>query len=144
MKKYLLIAILPTLSFATHAACQGNEQPLIIAGQNVCGIVTAAVTKSEISISMPAGPGSPMYLMHENKLNKLSPGIFHKYVDNLKKDEIPSGVSHAIRSVKFGPDALPQYANKSFNCNTPHIIELPKGDISKAILSIPNCAIATQ
>ena len=144
MKKYLLSTLLCSLPFTAFAACKGAEQPLIIAGQNVCGIVTQAVTKSEISISMPAGPGSPMYLMHENKLNKLSPGIYQKYVDNLKKDEIPSGVSHAIRVVKFAPDSLPQYANKTYNCATPHIIEVPKGDIAKATLSIPNCVVATQ
>jgi len=142
MKKYLLSIILSTLPFTAFAACPGTEQPLIIAGQNVCGIISPASKKGEISISMPAGPGSPMYLMHENKLNKLSPGIFTKYVDNLKKDEIPSGVSHAIRVVKFAPDSIPQYANKTFNCATPHIIEVPKGDIAKASLSIPNCAVS--
>lgn len=142
MKKYLLSMLLSTLPFIAFAACPGTEQPLIIAGQNVCGTVTPSSKKGEVSISMPAGPGSPMYLMHENKLNKLSPGIFTKYVDNLKKDEIPSGVSHAIRVVKFAPDSLPQYANKTFNCATPHIIEVPKGDIAKASLSIPNCAVS--
>ena len=142
MKKYLLSIILSTLPFTAFAACPGTEQPLIIAGQNVCGTISPASKKGEISISMPAGPGSPMYLMHENKLNKLSPGIFTKYVDNLKKDEIPSGVSHAIRVVKFAPDSIPQYANKTFNCATPHIIEVPKGDIAKASLSIPNCVVS--
>ena len=142
MKKYLLSMLLSTLPFTAFAACPGTEQPLIIAGQNVCGTVTPSSKKGEVSISMPAGPGSPMYLMHENKLNKLSPGIFTKYVDNLKKDEIPSGVSHAIRVVKFAPDSIPQYANKTFNCATPHIIEVPKGDIAKASLSIPNCVVS--
>ncbi len=144
MKKYLLSILLSALPFTAFAACQGTQQPLIIAGQNVCGTVAATSSKGEISIRMPAGPGSEMYLMHENKLNKLSPGIFKKYVDNLKKDEIPSGVSHAIRVVKFAPDSLPQYANKTFNCATPHIIEVPKGDIAKATLSIPSCVVTAQ
>jgi hypothetical protein len=144
MKKYLLSVLLSTLPFAAFSACQGSQQPLIIAGQNICGAITPSTTKGEISISLPAGPDSPLYLMHENKLNKLSPGIFQKYVDNLKKDEIPSGVSHAIRVVKFAPDSLPQYANKTFNCAAPHIIEVPKGEISKATLSIPSCIVAGQ
>ena len=144
MKKYLLSVLLSSLPLISFAACQGAQQPLIIAGENICGTITSTSTKGEITISMPAGPGSPMYLLHQNKLNKLSPGIFKSYVDNLKKDEIPSGVSHAISSVKFSPNSLPQYANKTYSCVTPHIIETPKGDISKATLSIPNCVVTTQ
>lgn len=144
MKKYVLSILLSSLPFAAFANCQGNQQPLVIAGQNICGTVTSTPTKGEISISMAADPGSALYKMHHNKLNKLSPGIFKEYVDSLKKDEIPSGVSHAIQTIKFSPNSLPQYANKTFNCGTPHIIETPKGDISKATLLIPGCVAATQ
>jgi hypothetical protein len=144
MKKYLLSILLSTLPLASFAACQGAQQPLVIAGENICGTIASTSPKGEISISMPAGPGSELYLLHQNKLNKLSPGIFKNYVDSLKKDEIPSGVSHAIRSIKFSPSSLPQYANKTFSCATPRIIETPKGDISKAVLSIPNCVVAAQ
>lgn len=144
MKKHLISVLLSTLSFAAFAACPGAQQSLIIAGQNICGTVSATSNKGDISISMAAGPGSELYLLHENKLNKLSPGIFKSYVDSLKKDEIPVGVSHAIRAIKFAPNSLPQYANKTFSCATPHIIEAPKGDISKASLLIPNCVAAAQ
>lgn len=144
MKKYLLSTILSFLPFAAFATCQGTQQPLVIAGENICGSITPASTKGEISISMPAGPGSELYLLHQNKLNKLSPGIFKNYVDSLKKDEIPLGVSHAIRSIKFAPNSLSQYANKTFSCATPNIMETSKGDISKATLVIPGCVAAAQ
>jgi hypothetical protein len=144
MKKYLIGALLSTFSFGAFAACQGTDQPLIIASENICGAISAPSTKGEIAIRMPAGPGSELYLLHQNKLNKLSPGIFKNYVDSLKKDEIPSGVSHAIRAIKFAPTSLPQYANKTFSCATPHIIEAPKGNIDKAVLLIPNCVAAVQ
>ena len=144
MKQYLIGALLSTFSFVAFAACQGTQQPLVIAGENICGTVSAPSAKGEIAISMPAGPGSEMYLMHENILNKLSPGIFKSYVDSLKKDDIPSGVSHAIRLIKFAPTSLPQYANKTYSCAAPHIIETSKGSIDKAVLLIPSCVVAAQ
>jgi hypothetical protein len=144
MKKYLLSVLLSAIPFTAFAACKAGQQPLLIAGENICGTVASSSSNGEISITMPAGPGSELYLLHQNKLNKLSPGIFKNYVDSLKKDEIPAGVSHAIRSIKFASGSLPQHANKTFSCATPHIIEAPKGDISKATLSIPNCVAAAQ
>ena len=50
MKKYLLSILLSALPFTAFAACQGTQQPLIIAGQNVCGTVAATSSKGEISI----------------------------------------------------------------------------------------------
>ena len=144
MKKYLLSILLSTLTFSAFAVCKVGQQPLLIAGENICGTVASTSSNGEILITMPAGPGSELYLLHQNKLNKLSPGIFKNYVDSLKKDEIPSGVSHAIRSIKFAPSSLPQYANKTFSCAAPHIIETSKGDISRATLSIPSCVATAQ
>ncbi len=144
MNKYLLGAVCFTLSWNVFAACQGQQQPLIVAGENICGSVIQSKAPGEISISMPAGPNSPLYLLHKNKLEKLSPGIFKEYVDNLKKDQIPAGVAHAISTIKFSADSLPQYANKTYNCGAPHIIETPKGNIAKAILAIPNCVMAAN
>ena len=37
MKKYLLSILLSTLPLASFAACQGAQQPLVIAGENICG-----------------------------------------------------------------------------------------------------------
>jgi len=144
MKKYLIGGLLSAFSCGAFATCQGTQQQMIIAGENICGTVTTISTIGEISISMPAGPGSELDLLHKNILNKLSPGIFKSYIDNLKKDDIPSGVSHAIRSIKFSNNSLPQYANKSFSCASPRIIETPKGNIDTAILLIPSCVAAAQ
>jgi hypothetical protein len=148
MKNYLFSACLLTCSINIYAACPGVEQPLIIAGENICGSIASSAEKSakpgEIFISMAAGPDSQLYKLHQHQLNKLSPGIFKSYVDNLKKDKIPVGVAHAISTIKFANDSLPQYANKTFNCATPHVYNVVKEDISKAILLIPGCMLAPQ
>lgn len=144
MKKYLIGGLLSALSCGAFAACQGTQQQMMIAGEKICGTVSNTSKKGEISISMPAGPGSELDLLHQNILNKLSPGVFKNYIGSLKKDEIPSGVSHAIRSIKFSANSLPQYANKSFSCATPSIIETPKGNIDSAILLIPSCVATAQ
>ncbi|MCE7504824.1 hypothetical protein LZG75_01050 [Polynucleobacter sp. IMCC30063] len=148
MKKSLFGIFLLTVSFGAIAACPGSQQSLIIAGENMCGMVSPATGKGikagAISITMPAGPDSQLYKLHKNQLNKLKPGIFKDYVEDLKKDEIPVGVSHAISSVKFAADSLPQYANKTYDCDLPHINEAPKGNVSSAILLIPNCVLAAK
>ena len=148
LKNYFFCIFMLTLSLGALASCPGSQQPLIIAGENMCVTVSPYTAKDAkpgaIAITMPAGPNSQLYKIHKNQLNKLSPGIFKDYVEDLKKDVIPVGVAHAISIVKFAAESLPKYANKTYDCSTPHINEIVKGDIKNAVLLIPNCVLASK
>ena len=72
LKNYFLCIFMLTLSLGALASCPGSQQPLIIAGENMCGTVSPYTAKDAkpgaIAITMPAGPNSQLYKIHKNPL----------------------------------------------------------------------------
>lgn len=147
MKKYLLAALLTTCSLTALAStsCPKGQDQLLIASQKICGTVVASKEATSaavtLSITMNAGPHSPLYEMHKHKF----PGIFKDYVKSLKSSTIPAGVAHAIDTVNFtnAKENNALYAGKTYTCGTPSISGVKNGDIKHAMLTLPSCVVAT-